>query len=338
MVGPPLSLLHRRTPEGSDRIAAIAVFIVKRLISTVFLVLGTMLVTFALMRGMGGTPFSTPLEPHSGVPLPVELQLREFYELDKPWFVQYLNYVRHIFTFEFGPSLVPPARFGAERGSVDEVMREHFPVTLQLAGLASIFAVVLGIPLGILAALKRRSMVDYLASSLATGLLVVPIFLFTTVFARYLVYGTHHFPLGWDDWSTRLLAAFTLSLAPIGYAARLVRAAMVETLQEDYVRAARAKGLRVKRIVFGHVLRNSLTPFLAAAAPTMALLVTGAFFVEQAFGIPGAAQDLVASAERRDYPMLMGLTVAVVIVVALVNLVADVVAALLDPRVREEVT
>ena len=123
-------------PGGSDRIAAIAVFIVKRLISTVLLVLVTMLVTFALMRGMGGTPFSTELDPHSGVPLPVELQLREFYKLDEPWFVQYLNYVKHVFTFEFGPSLVPPARFGAERGSVDEVMREHFPVTLQLAGLA----------------------------------------------------------------------------------------------------------------------------------------------------------------------------------------------------------
>ena len=339
MVGPPLSVLHRRALEGSDRIGRIAVYILKRLISTVLLVLGTMLVTFALMRGMGGTPFSTSLEPHSGVPLPVELRLREFYKLDEPWFVEYLNYVRHVFTFQFGPSLVPPtSAFGTQRESVDAVMRENFPVTLQLAGLASIFAVVLGIPLGLAAALKRRSMVDYLASSLATGLLVVPIFLFTTLFARYLVYGTDLFPLGWDDWRTRLLAAFTLSLAPIGYVARLIRAAMVETLQEDYVRAARAKGLRVKRVVFGHVLRNSLTPFLAAAAPTMALLVTGAFFVEQAFGIPGAAQNLVDAAERRDYPMLMGLTVAVVIVVAVVNLAADIVAALLDPRIREEVT
>jgi ABC-type dipeptide/oligopeptide/nickel transport system permease component len=101
------------------------------------------------------------------------------------------------------------------------------------------------------------------------------------------------------------------------------------------VRAARAKGLRAKRIVFVHVLRNSVTPFLAAAAPMLALLVTGAFFVEQAFGIQGAAEQLIAAAERRDYPMLMGLTVAVVIVVALVNLAADVVAAVLDPRIRE---
>jgi ABC-type dipeptide/oligopeptide/nickel transport system permease component len=311
-------------------------FVIRRLFTTVLLVLGTMLVTFALMRGMGGTPFSTVLEPHAGVPLPVELELREFYKLDEPWVVQYLNYVRNVFTLEFGPSLIPPPAFGAKRTSVDDVMRENFPVTLQLAGLAAIWAILLGIPLGLIAAVRRRSWVDYVASSLSTGLLVVPIFLFTTLFARYLVHGTDFFSPGWDDWRTRLLASFTLALAPIGYIARLIRAAMVETLQEDYVRVARSKGLRSKRIVFVHVLRNSLTPFLAAAAPTLALLVTGAFFVEAAFGIPGAAQELVRSAERRDYPMLMGLTVAVVIVVALVNLAADVVAALLDPRVREE--
>lgn len=311
-------------------------FVVRRLLTTVVLVLATMLVTFALMRGMGGTPFSTELTPRAGVPLPVELELREFYKLDEPWFVEYLNYVKNVFTLEFGPSLIPPARFGAQRVSVDEVMRENFPVTLLLAGLASLWAILLGIPLGLIAALKRRSPVDYAASSLATGLLVIPIFLFTTLFARHLVYGTDLFAPGWDSWRTRLLAAFTLSLAPIGYIARLLRAATVETLQEDYVRAARAKGLRAKRIVFVHVLRNSVTPFLAAAAPTLALLVTGAFFVESAFGIPGAAEELVQSAERRDYPMLMGLTVAVVVVVALVNLAADLVAAALDPRIREE--
>jgi ABC-type dipeptide/oligopeptide/nickel transport system permease component len=215
-------------------------FIIRRLITTVVLVLATMLVTFALMRGMGGSPFSTVLEPHAGVPRPVEIDLREFYKLDEPWFVEYATYVKHVFTFEFGPSLVPPARggFGAQRISVDEVMRENFPVTLQLAGLASLWAIALGIPLGLIAVTNRRSPVDYLASSLATGLLVIPIFLFTTLFARHLVFGTDIFPPGWDSWSTRLLASFTLSLAPIGFVARLIRAAAVETLQEDYVRAA----------------------------------------------------------------------------------------------------
>jgi oligopeptide transport system permease protein len=130
----------------------VAGFIIRRLITTVFLILATMLVTFALMRGMGGTPFSTTLTPHTGVPLPVELELRELYKLDEPWFVEFANYVKHVFTFEFGPSLVPAPTFGATRVSVDEVMRENFPVTLQLAGLASIWAIVLGIPPGLIAA------------------------------------------------------------------------------------------------------------------------------------------------------------------------------------------
>jgi ABC-type dipeptide/oligopeptide/nickel transport system permease component len=310
-------------------------FIIRRLLTTIVLVLAVMLVTFALMRGMGGTPFSTPLEPHSGVPRAVEIQLREFYKLDEPWFVEFANYVKNVFTFRFGPSLVPPPRFGAQRVSVDEVMRENFPVTLQLAGLAAAWAIVFGIPLGLVAALRRGSVVDYLASSLATAFLVVPIFLITSLASRHLVHGTDLFPAGWDSWRTRLLASLTLSLAAIGYIARLIRAATVETLAEDYVRAAHAKGLRAKRIVVAHVLRNSLTPFLAAAAPALALLVTGAFFVEVAFGIPGAAEQLVSAATRRDYPMLMGLTVAVVVVVALVNLLADVIASLLDPRLRE---
>jgi len=310
-------------------------FIIRRLLTTVVLVLAVMLVTFALMRGMGGTPFSTQLDPNSGVPRAVEIQLREFYKLDEPWFVEFANYVKNVFTFRFGPSLVPPPRFGATRVSVDEVMRENFPITLQLAGLAAAWAVVFGIPLGLAAALRRGSVVDYVASSLATALLVIPIFLITSLASRHLVHGTDLFPAGWDSWRTRLLASLTLSLAAIGYIARLIRAASVETLQEEYIRAAQAKGLRAKRIVVAHVLRNSLTPFLAAAAPTLALLVTGAFFVEAAFGIPGAAQQLVSAAERRDYPMLMGLTVAVVVVVALVNLIADIVATLLDPRLRE---
>jgi len=138
-------------------------FIIRRLLTTVVLVLAVMLVTFALMRGMGGTPFSTQLDPNSGVPRAVEIQLREFYKLDEPWFVEFANYVKNVFTFRFGPSLVPPPRFGATRVSVDEVMRENFPITLQLAGLAAAWVVVFGIPLGLAAALRRGSAVDYVA-------------------------------------------------------------------------------------------------------------------------------------------------------------------------------
>jgi ABC-type dipeptide/oligopeptide/nickel transport system permease component len=143
-------------------------------------------------------------------------------------------------------------------------------------------------------------------------------------------------PFGWENWSTRLLASLVLGLAPAGYLARLIRAAVVETLQQDYVRTAVAKGLRRRRIVFVHVLRNSLAPALGAVPPTLALLVTGTFFVEQRFRIPGAGVYFVTAAKNRDYPMVLGLTVVLAAVVIAANLVADVAAAALDPRVREE--
>ena len=130
-------------------------------------------------------------------------------------------------------------------------------------------------------------------------------------------------------------AGLRLSLAPAGYIARLVRASVVETLGEDYVRTAQAKGLRRSRVVVVHVLRNSLVPVLSAAVPMLALLITGAFFVEQYFGIPGASNAFLTAARVRDFPMLMGMTVVLAAIVLVVNLITDVVIALLDPRVLE---
>jgi oligopeptide transport system permease protein len=142
-------------------------------------------------------------------------------------------------------------------------------------------------------------------------------------------------PAGWVDWRAKVAPSLVLALAPAGYIARLVRAAVVQTLQEDYVRTARAKGLREGRIAVAHVLRNSLGPFLAAGAPLLGLLITGSFFVEISFGVPGVAQLFYTAAKTRDYPLVMGLTVGLALLVIAANLLADITAALLDPRVRE---
>jgi ABC-type dipeptide/oligopeptide/nickel transport system permease component len=187
----------------------------------------------------------------------------------------------------------------------------------------------------VLAAVRRSSLVDYLATSAATVLLVVPVFFVSYVLSRYLALEWHAFPLGWDGWRAKLLPTFALGLAPAGYVARLVRGAVVETLQADYVRTARAKGLRTPRVVGMHVLRNSAVPLLSAAVPMIALLITGAFFVESYFGVPGASVAFLNAARARDYPMVLGLTVALAAVVLAANLLADVVLAVLDPRIRE---
>jgi ABC-type dipeptide/oligopeptide/nickel transport system permease component len=161
------------------------------------------------------------------------------------------------------------------------------------------------------------------------------VFLFADLAATYFVHKWHVVPGGWDGWKAKIVPSLVLGLAPAGYIARLVRSAVVETLEQDYVRTARAKGLFHDRIVWVHVLPNSLLPFLSAAVPTLALLVTGAFFVETSFGIPGAAQEYLNATKDRDYPMVMGLTVALAVVVIFANLVADVAAALIDRRMVE---
>jgi ABC-type dipeptide/oligopeptide/nickel transport system permease component len=293
------------------------------------IILLVMLVTFALMRGAGGTPFRPP-EGVTGLPAPLQEELSVFYRLEEPWPVEFAVYVRNVFTLQFGPSLVD------RRRSVDDVVEQGFPVTGELVLLALVWALPLGLVLGLYAAVRRGSVLDHLATSVSTVLLVVPVFFVTFVLSQYLVLRWGIFPAGWDGWQTKVLPAFALGLAPAGYTARLVRAAAVETLQADYVRTARAKGLRSSHVVRTHVLRNSLVPLLSAAAPMIALLVTGALFVEEAFGIPGVSSSFLGAARSRDYPMILGLTVALTVVVIGLNLLADVVMAVLDPRLREE--
>jgi ABC-type dipeptide/oligopeptide/nickel transport system permease component len=303
-------------------------FALRRVVWSVPLLLLIMLATFALLRGSGGDPFTLP-EGCAGVPLPVERELREYWRIDEPWLVEFANYVKHAATFDFGPSL------NRRDLMVDTVIEQSLPVTAQLVALASLVAIPIGVALGLLGALRRRTQVDTATTTVSSLLLVVPVFFVAWLLSRYPALEWHWFPLGWGSWDARVLPVLTLSLAPAGYIARLVRAAVVETLGEDYVRTARAKGLRRDRIVLVHVLRNSLVPVLSAVVPMLALLVTGAFFVEEYFGVPGASSAFVTAARVRDFPMLMGLTVVLAAIVIAVNLLTDVLIAILDPRVRE---
>jgi ABC-type dipeptide/oligopeptide/nickel transport system permease component len=307
---------------------SLTVYIVRRVLWTIPVLLCVMLATFALMRGAGGSPFRPP-PGYSGVPAPLQHKLSEFYHLDDPWFVEFGIYVKNVATLHFGPSMV------VREEDVTDVIRLQFPITLQLVGLASLVAVPFGICLGVFAARRAGSWVDTVSTSTASLLLVVPVFFLSYVLSRYLILEWRLFPAGWDTTRSKILPTLTLSLAPTGYIARLIRAAVVETLQEDYVRTAHAKGLREQRIIWVHVLRNSLVPFLSSAVSMLALLVTGSFFVERSFGVPGASSAFLDAAFTRDYPLLMGLTVALAVVVLLANLVADVLLAIVDPRVRD---
>jgi ABC-type dipeptide/oligopeptide/nickel transport system permease component len=305
-------------------------FIVRRLFWTIPVILLVILVTFLMMRQIEGNPFRTS---ERAIPEAIQRNLERKYGLDQPWYVQYVRYVKGVFTYDLGPSLV------SRNQSVNDIVEEHFPKSLQLGGLAFLFAIVFGIPLGVIAALRANSPVDYAAMFFSNVGFAVPNFLIATLAIYFfaLQWGdVFNLPTsGWETWRHKILPVIALGLAPMAYFARLVRGTMLETLQADYIRTARAKGLRWRRVVGLHVLRNSLIPVVTAAGPLLGFLITGSFVIEQIFAIPGIGQYYITAVSARDYSVVMGLTVLLSIIVIVANMVVDILYGILDPRTRD---
>lgn len=305
-------------------------FIIRRLLWTIPVLLLVILMTFLMMRHIQGNPFR-----HSERAVSPEIQanLDRKFNLDKPWYVQYLLYVKGVATFDLGPSLV------LRNQSVNDIVKEHFPKSLELGFLAMVFAVVLGIPLGVIAALRPNSVFDYTAMFFANLGFAVPSFLIATLLIYFFalkwgdIFGLP--TSGWDTWQSKILPVIALGLGPMAYFARLVRGTMLETLQQDYVRTAKAKGLRSHRILMVHVLKNSLTPAVTAAGPLLGFLITGSFIIEYIFAIPGIGKYYITAVSARDYSVVMGLTVLLAIIVVLANMVVDILYGVLDPRTRD---
>jgi oligopeptide transport system permease protein len=304
--------------------------IVSRLLWTVPVILLVIFLTFVLMRQIEGNPFRTS---ERAIPESIQQNLEEKYGLNDPWWVQYGRYVRSVATFDLGPSLVLRNR------DVNDIVREHFPPSLELGALAMLFALVVGIPLGLYAALRANKAGDYTAMVVANVGFAVPSFLVATLLIYFFAVrwgDIFDFPTsGWTTWQSKVLPVIALGLGPMAYFARLTRGSVLETLQQDYVRTARAKGLRRRRIIAAHVLRNSLIPVVTAAGPILGFLITGSFVIEQIFAIPGIGRYYVTAVTARDYSVVMGLTVLLAIIVIVANMVVDILYGLLDPRTRE---
>ena len=307
-----------------------AKFVVRRVFWTVPVILLVILFTFLMMRQIEGNPFR---KSERAIPEAIQQNLERKYGLDEPWYVQYAKYVKGVFTYDLGPSLV------LRNQSVNDIVAEHFPKSLQLGGLAFLFAAVFGIPLGMIAALRANSVFDYAAMFFSNVGFAVPNFLIATLAIYFFalewgdVFGLP--TSGWTTWKHKILPVVALGLAPMAYFARLVRGTMLETLQADYIRTARAKGLRWRRVVTLHVLRNSLIPVVTAAGPLLGFLITGSFVIEQIFAIPGIGQYYITAVSARDYSVVMGLTVLLSIIVIVANMVVDILYGFLDPRTRD---
>lgn len=283
-----------------------------------------------MMKQIGGNPFR---RTERAVPEAIQRNLEEKFHVNEPWYVQYALYVKGVFTFDLGPSLVLRNR------TVNGIVETHFPKSLELGLYAMLFAILVGVPLGIVAALKQNSVSDYAAMFVSNVGFAVPSFFVGTLFIYlFALRWGHIFDLptsGWATWKHKIMPSVALGLAPMAYFARLVRGTMLETLQQDYIRTARAKGLRRHRVVLVHVLRNSLIPAVTAAGPLLGFLITGSFVIELIFAIPGIGRYYVTAVEARDYSVVMGLTVLLAIIIIVANLVVDILYGILDPRTRE---
>src|SRR6188472_2891973 len=275
--------------------------------------------TFVMMRQIKGNPFR---KSERAIPAEIQANLNRQFGLDQPWYTQYGKYVQGVFTLDLGPSMVLRSQ------SVNDIVAAHFPKSLELGGLAFLFAVIFGIPLGMIAALKANSALDYLAMFFSNVGFAVPSFLVATLLIYFFSLQWDIFPTsGWNTWQSKVLPVIALGLGPMAYFARLVRGTMLETLQQDYIRTARAKGLRYRRVVGLHVLRNSLIPVVTAAGPLLGYIITGSFIIESIFAIPGIGKYYVTAVQARDYSVVLGSTVLLSVLIIFANLCVDILDA-----------
>jgi peptide/nickel transport system permease protein len=256
-------------------------------------------------------------------------KFEEKYGLDKPVWVQVLNYLKDAAVFKFGPSFSNPSR------NIEDLIAERFPVTLTLTLLSIAIAIVVGIPLGIIAALKKNTWIDYLAMSISMIGQVIPAYVFAVLLVLIFSIFVYWLPTsGWDGPRYMVLPAITLALGPISGIARYMRSSLIEILDRDYIRTAYAKGGTERKVILGHALKNSLIPIVTVLGPQMAFLLVGTVWIEVLFRIPGMGQLFVNAATQRDNPLLITSTFILALTVMVMNLIVDIIYAVLDPRIK----
>lgn len=305
----------------------------RRLLESIPTLLILVAVTFFMMRMTPGGPFDS----EKRLPAEVEANLRAAYHLDEPLWMQFGRYLGNLVQGDFGPS------FQYRDRTVTELIASGFPVSLQLGGLAMLLAVLVGVTLGSLAALRQNRAADYGTMAVAMTGISVPNFvlapLLILVFAVYLGWlpagglGLEGFFAG--GWRNLILPVFTLALTQVAYISRLTRGSMIEVLRSNYIRTARAQGLSTATILVRHALKPALVPVVSYLGPATAGLVTGSVVIETIFGLPGLGSYFVTGALNRDYTLVLGIVVFYGALIILANFLVDLVYGWLDPRARE---
>lgn len=305
-------------------------FIARRLIWLIPTLLAITLITFIVMHATPGSPLQPKAANANPLPPEALKNLEKKYGLDKPLYEQYAIFLVNAVTFDFGFSFYYRTR------QVSDIIRRTFPVSLHLGAMAMGFALLIGVPLGIVAAVKQNSVVDYLCSFTAILGVSLPNFVLSILLIWIFVLKVPIISTtgGWEGPENWILPTLALGLGPLGIIARYTRSSIIEVLRQDFVRTAQAKGLTERRVITGHVLKNGLIPPLTILGPMFAAIGTGSFFVEAVFRIPGMGRYFVESMQARDYPLIMAVILIYGVFLALMNLAVDVAYGVVDPRIR----
>lgn len=283
------------------------------------------IITFFLMHAVPGGPW----DRDKRLPQATQDRLNAKYGLDQPIYVQYITWAGKFIQGDLGPSYRYTDR------TVNEIVADGFWTTVQLGIMAFILAVLVGIPLGIFAALGHNRGPDYVSTSVSIIGIATPSFVLSILLIVFFAVQLGWFPTGgWKGPQYWVLPTIALAGFPIAVIARYTRASMLEVTRKDYIRTAHSKGIRDQAVVSRHMIRNALIPVVTILGPTLAFLVTGSFIIERIFGIPGIGQFYITSISTRDYSLLMAMTMLYAFAVAFLNVVVDVLYAYIDPRIR----
>lgn len=346
-------------------------YIVRRLLWMCLVLFLISLITFAMMHSVPGGPFTR----EKALPEEIIANLEKVYHLDEPYWKQYLRYLYDVLvprivserpksmleealvTIEVGDyyflwiNLGPS--FTSRSRTVNDIIRDQLPVSIQLGFVSMMIAIGIGLPMGVLAALKQNTIWDYLGMSVAIFGVSVPVMAMGPVLVwifgvtlrwlpptnwgaqpPYLLFFIPRNLLSWDFWKYALMPSFAVGTGLSAIIARLSRASLLQVIHEDYIRTARAKGLSERVVTIRHALRNALIPVVTILGPMFAAVLTGLFVVEQVFGVPGLGRYFITSITNRDYPIIMGTILLYAIFLVMANVVVDITYAWLDPRIR----
>ena len=305
-------------------------FLLSRLLQAVPVLIIVITATFFIVHAAPGGPFSAD----KAVPPEVIQALEAQYKLDQPVWRQYLGYLGDIARGDFGPSFKYPGR------SVNELIMAGLPITAELAFYAMIIAILIGVLSGVGAAMRPNTLQDYVPMTLAMIGICMPSFLLGPLLVLFFGIQLELLPVsGWGDIpGDKILPSITLGTGYAAFIARLSRGGMLEILSQDYIRTARAKGLRETTVIIKHALRGGLIPVVAFLGPAFAGLLAGSFVVETIFQIPGIGRFYVQAAFNRDYTLILGMTIFLSTLIIIFNLISDLISIWLNPKLRDEVS